>query len=222
MDVRGVRKDFRRGRSSELFTAVDTVDLRLTGGELTLIRGRSGSGKSTLALMLGGMLQPTSGTVSVEGEDLYALDDAARSRLRNERIAMLPQGNVALRSLTVLENVLLPSVIHAAEAGEAVTSRARELIEALGLSALADSFPNELSGGELRRMGLARALVMGPDVVIADEPTAGLDQANAVAALTLLRECADAGAAVCVVAHEDDALSFADLVLTMDGGVLGR
>lgn len=220
LEAKGVRKDFPRVRGGAMFSAVEPVDLRLNPGELLVIRGRSGSGKSTLLSMMAGILAPTEGAVLIDGEDLYALPDAVASALRNERIGVIPQGHTALRSLSVLENVLLPSIIRARVEQEGVRERAEALLEGVDLAPLADARPDELSGGELRRMAVARALVMRPETVLADEPTAGLDVGNAQTALRMLRRVADEGAAVLVVTHEDEAVHFADRVMVMESGVL--
>ena len=219
IEATSLTKDFPRGRQgTRLFTAVHPLDIALEEGQLTVVTGHSGSGKSTLLSMLAGMLPPTAGTVSVGGEDLYAMRDEERSRLRNERIGLVPQGHTALRALTVLDNVLLPSILYTKD--EAPADRARELLVAVGLGDLTDAAPTELSGGELRRMAIARALLMDPAVVVADEPTAGLDSANATAVLTLLRDAADRGAAVLVVSHEAEAQRFADRSYVMEDGHL--
>ena len=219
IEATSLTKEFPRARKgTRLFTAVHPVDLALEEGQLTVVTGHSGSGKSTLLTMLAGMLTPTAGTVSLGGQDLYAMGDEERSRLRNERIGLIPQGHTALRSLTVLENVLLPSVLYAG--GEHSTKRAEELLASVGLSDLADARPNELSGGELRRVAVARALLMRPSVVLADEPTAGLDAQNAADVLRLLREAADGGAGVLIVTHESEARRYADRTFAMDAGRL--
>lgn len=219
LEATGLSKEFARARGGKrVFTAVHPMDFGLDERQLTVISGHSGSGKSTLLTMLAGILTPTAGHVRVEGTDLYSLRDEERSRLRNARIGLVPQGNTALRALTVLDNVLLPSILYATD--EAPAGRARELLDAVGLTDLADAKPTELSGGELRRMAIARALLMEPSIVLADEPTAGLDSANATAVLTLLRDAANAGAAVLVVSHEADARHFADRGYTMEDGHL--
>ena len=219
IEATGVSKEFARARGGKrVFTAVHPLDFGLDERQLTVISGHSGSGKSTLLTMLAGILTPTAGHVRVEGTDLYSLRDEERSRLRNARIGLVPQGNTALRALSVLDNVLLPSILYATD--EAPAGRARELLDAVGLTDLADAKPTELSGGELRRMAIARALLMEPSIVLADEPTAGLDSANATAVLTLLRDAANAGAAVLVVSHEADARHFADRGYTMEDGHL--
>lgn len=219
LEATGLSKEFARARGGKrVFTAVHPLDIGLDERQLTVISGHSGSGKSTLLTMLAGILTPTAGHVRVEGTDLYSLRDEERSRLRNARIGLVPQGNTALRALSVLDNVLLPSILYATD--EAPAGRARELLDAVGLTDLADAKPTELSGGELRRMAIARALLMEPSIVLADEPTAGLDSANATAVLTLLRDAANAGAAVLVVSHEAEARHFADRSYTMEDGHL--
>ena len=166
--------------------------------------------------MLAGLLTPTAGQVLLDGLDLYTLDDGALSRLRNEKIGLVPQSNTALKSLTVLENVLLPAVLYSREAPP--VDRARELLTLVGLGDLADERPDALSGGELRRMAIARALLLRPGVLLADEPTAGLDAENTRAVLSLLRQAADGGAAVLLVTHEPEAAAYADRVLVMEAG----
>ena len=219
IEATGLTKEFARARGGKrLFTAVHPLDIGLEERQLTLVSGHSGSGKSTLANMLAGILTPTAGHVRLDGTDLYSLRDEELSRLRNERIGLIPQGHTALRALTVLDNVLLPSILYAK--AEAPADRARELLAAVGLDDLADAAPTELSGGELRRMAIARALLMDPAIVLADEPTAGLDNANATAVLTLLRDAADRGAAVLVVSHEAEAQRFADRSYVMEDGHL--
>lgn len=219
IEATGLTKEFARARGGKrLFTAVHPLDIGLEEGQLTVVSGHSGSGKSTLVNMLAGILTPTAGHVRLDGSDLYLLRDEELSRLRNERIGLVPQGHTALRALTVLDNVLLPSILYSQD--EAPAERARELLAAVGLEGLADAVPTELSGGELRRMAIARALLLNPAIVIADEPTAGLDHANATTVLTLLRDAADQGAAVLVVSHEAEAQRFADRSYAMEDGHL--
>ena len=219
IEATGLTKEFARARGGKrLFTAVHPLDIGLEKRQLTVVSGHSGSGKSTLANMLAGILTPTAGHVRLDGTDLYSLRDEELSRLRNERIGLVPQGHTALRALTVLDNVLLPSILYTKD--EAPADRARELLVAVGLGDLTDAAPTELSGGELRRMAIARALLMDPAIVVADEPTAGLDSANATAVLTLLRDAADRGTAVLVVSHEAEAQRFADRSYVMEDGHL--
>ncbi|MDO4890972.1 MAG: ABC transporter ATP-binding protein [Coriobacteriaceae bacterium] len=218
--ARGVtKKFFRKGReSAQWFDAVSKADLQIAPGEFCVLMGRSGSGKSTLLNMAGGLLEPSEGAVLLQGDDLYALPDGERSRMRNERIGVVPQGQTPLHSLTVVQNVTLPYLMYRSDDG--VEARALELLDSLGVRQLADAYPRELSGGEMRRMAIARALVCDPVVVLADEPTSDLDDENTQVVLQKLRDVADGGAAVLVATHDQAALSFADRVLRMDAGVL--
>ena len=217
--AKDVKKDFpRASKSSNYFTAVQALDFELKSGKMIEITGRSGSGKSTLLNILAGMLTPTAGKVLLDDTDLYALDEKSLSRLRNEKIGLIPQGHTALQSLTVLENVILPAILYKKETPP--EDRAKELLEQVGIINLANAKPNELSGGELRRMAIARAMLLHPGILLADEPTAGLDNENTLAVLSLLRKATDDGAAVLLVTHENEAAQFADQVYTMDGGKL--
>lgn len=213
--AQGVRKQyFRKGRdSARYFDAVPAMDLTLFSGELLEVVGRSGSGKTTLLSMLAGLLTPSEGTVLVDGQDLYALDDTARSKLRNKRFGVIPQGHTPLADLTVLQNVCLPYVLY--HSADDVEQRAIELLAGLGIDGLSECYPNELSGGEMRRMAIARALICQPDVLFADEPTGDLDDQNTDVVLQTLRDAADAGAAVMLVTHEQAAASYADRVVRM-------
>ena len=220
MQAKGLTKQFfRKSRNSaQHFDAVSNVSLDLNAGELVVLMGRSGGGKSTLLNMLAGLLAPTSGQVFIGDTDLYTLDDEQLSRLRNERIGVVPQGQTPLHSLSVVQNVTLPYSMY--RTGERIESRALELLERMDIRALADSYPCELSGGEMRRMAIARALICQPDVLLADEPTSDLDDENTQIVLGLLREAADAGAAVLVATHDREALAFTNRVLRIDAGVL--
>ena len=212
------RRFFRQGEGRNVFYALRDVSLEIAPGTLTEITGRSGSGKSTLLNLLSGLLEPTEGRVLLDGRDLYAMPDGERSRLRNSAFGLVPQGQTGLLSLTVGENVLLPGQMYQMPPGAG--ARAAELLERLGIGHLADAYPGELSGGELRRMAVARALVMGPAVLLADEPTSDLDGGNVKTVLSLLREQADAGLAVLLVTHEREAAAYADRRFVMDGGNL--
>ena len=220
LQAEGIRREFlRESRGTNCFVAVETTDLRLEAGTLTVLTGRSGSGKSTLLNMLAGLLQPSSGRVLLGGEDLYALPDRALSRLRNEKIGVIPQGQTALHGMTVLQNVCLPYTLYGAAPHE---DDARALLSRLDIGALADEMPASLSGGELRRVAIARAMLRKPLLLLADEPTADLDDENTAAVFGILREAAKDGAAVFVVTHERDAADYADRVLRMHAGTVSE
>ena len=211
------RTYFRDGKGTNFFYAVKETDLVVPAGQLTEITGRSGGGKSTLLNMLAGLLQPSSGKVFLDDTDLYALDDEERSKLRNRSFGVIPQGQTGLHSLTVLENVLLPSWMYEEPVSE---EKAMQLLEKVGIADLAKAYPNELSGGEMRRLAIARALILDPGILLADEPTGDLDDENTKAVLQLLRGCADEGKAVLLVTHETAAAAYADKIYRMDGGEL--
>ena len=217
--LKEIKKVFaRQGKTGGTFCALETTTLTLTGGKLIEITGRSGSGKSTLLQIAGGLLRPSEGRVILDDTELYTLEDGALSRLRNRHIGVIPQGHTALRSLTVLENVTLPARLY--DPLTDATERAKELLAMVGIEELADEEPMQLSGGELRRMAIARALMQKPDVLLADEPTGDLDDENTAKILKLLRQFADAGTAVLLVTHEGAAAAYADAVYTMSAGVL--
>ena len=219
LEAQGIRKEFiRQGKGTNRLVAVQDTDLTLGAGELTVLMGRSGSGKSTLLNMLAGLLAPTAGRILLDGEDLYAMEDRALSRLRNARIGVIPQGQTALHSLTVLENVLLPVRMYDPKADAAPEALA--LLESLGIAELQQDKPAALSGGELRRMAIARAVIRRPQIILADEPTGDLDDENTAIVFDFLRESARNGAAVLVVTHEGDAVQYADRIFRMNAGVL--
>ena len=209
------RRYFRKRGEANFFEAVRPVSLTLRGGEMTVLKGRSGSGKTTLLHMLAGLLNPSEGKVFLDDTDLYALEDAELSRVRNEKIGVVPQGRSAVDTLTVYENILLPGMLYG---GTPRTTEAESWMEALDISSLRDVMPAELSGGELRRMAIARTLTADPNVILADEPTGDLDNENTVIVLDALRQAAKAGKAVLVVSHEDDVEAYADEVIRMDAG----
>ena len=235
----------RRGKD---FDAVSHVDLVMDEGDFVAIVGRSGNGKSTLISMIAGLVEPTSGTVRVDGEIVGRMDDRTLSRLRNQTIGFVMQSQTLLSNLTVLDNVVLPATLFDDAAGVAgpaapsdvsggeaadampegavtpdpLNERAMALLERLGVADLAGSYPKELSGGEMRRVSIARALMNGPRLIIADEPTGDLDQESTEVVMNLLRGLADEGTAVLMVTHDSEALGYADYALRMDAGVLSR
>ncbi|MBQ9685643.1 MAG: ABC transporter ATP-binding protein [Oscillospiraceae bacterium] len=211
------KRFFRNSKNTNYFYAVKATDFVLPAGKLTEITGRSGSGKSTFLNILSGLLEPTEGKVLLDGTDLYALADGPRSVLRNRSIGVIPQGQTGLHSLTVLENVKLPYALYGETAAD---ETAMALLEQVGIAELRDAYPNELSGGEMRRLAIARALIRKPGILLADEPTGDLDDANTQTVLRLLRQAADAGTAVLLVTHEREAAAYADCIYHMESGVL--
>lgn len=209
---------FRKMGGANYFFAVKDVSLELRPGEVMLLTGRSGSGKTTLLHMLAGLLTPTEGKVWLDDIDLYCMDDASLSKLRGACIAVIPQGRSAIDTLTVLENVLLPAQLNG-QKGDA--ENALRWLDALGIAHLRDARPAELSGGELRRMAIARALASSAPVILADEPTGDLDDENTALVLDLLHDAAKKdGRAVLLVSHDGEAERIADSLYRMDGGAI--
>ena len=214
------RRYFRSGKDTNFFYAVQQLDFEPEEGSVTVITGRSGSGKTTLINMLCGLLTPSDGSVLLDGRDIYELSDRERSLLRNRSFGIIPQGQTGLQCLTVAENVLLPVSMYG-RTGEK-EDKAKKLLEMLGIDDLRDVYSNELSGGELRRMAVARALINDPEIIIADEPTADLDADTTVLVMELLKERAKDGASVIIVTHDRDVIPYADSVYTMDKGELKK
>ena len=211
------KRYFRKTGQANYFYAVQPLNLTLEPGALTVLMGRSGSGKTTLLHMLGGLLTPTEGKVWLGDTDLYSLKDAALSRLRNGQISVVPQGRSAVDTLTVMENILLPAALYGDGSRDDL---AKHWMEALGIAHLAQARPAELSGGELRRMAIARALTVDPQVILADEPTGDLDDENTALVLHAFRAAADLGKTLLLVTHEADALPYADRAYKMDAGAV--
>lgn len=210
-----VKEYERRGKT---FRAVDDVDIKINKGEFIIITGESGSGKTTLLNLLLGLTKPESGTVLFDGEDISTFDDKRLSEIRNEKIKYIPQGDSLLTSLTVRENILFPYVIGGKE--EPTKERLIELAEKLGITDLLDVYPSELSGGEMRRVTIARAVINKPAVIIADEPTGNLDRDNTSKVMEIFKDISGEGTAVVVVTHQRETLDYASKVFNMSHGRL--
>jgi putative ABC transport system ATP-binding protein len=197
---------------------LDGADFNCRKGEFVLIVGRSGCGKTTLLNIIGGLIRPTSGSVRIAGKDILNISDTACAALRSETIGFVFQFPGLLSTLTALENVMLPSVI----AGKHVNNaeRGRELLMRVGLLQKANSRPSHLSGGELKRTAIARALMNDPAILIADEPTADLDLETEQEVMGLLHEINQEGKTIVMVTHSADFTPFASRVLRMDQGRL--
>ena len=185
VEARDLVKSFALGPTT--LRVIAGVSLTLEAGETAAITGPSGSGKSTLLHILGTLERPTSGELRLGGEDPFALPERALARLRNERIGFVFQDHHLLPQYTVLENVLLPALAFG-RVDAACELRGRELLERVGLAARAAHRPAELSGGERQRAAIARALLLGPRLLLCDEPTGQLDARNAEAIVDLLLE----------------------------------
>jgi putative ABC transport system ATP-binding protein len=216
LEVKELTREFKRGNIR--FAAVKDVNLSLAAYDFLSIIGRSGSGKSTLLNLIAGLLKPTSGSIEIEGRNIMDFDDAELSQYRNSKIGFVPQGQSVLSNLTVLDNVRLPFYLFRRE-GNSV-ERAMTLLEQVGIGHLAHSYPKQLSGGELRRVSIARALVNHPVLLIADEPTGDLDAQTTAEIMKLFRRISEEGTAVLMVTHEPDTIDYGNRIFLMDSGVL--
>lgn len=215
LELIGTSKDYLRGGVP--FAAVDDVSLKMKKGDFLSIIGRSGSGKTTLLNMIAGLLKPDRGEVRFAGKNTVELDDKAVSAMRNACMGYIPQGASLLPNFSVIDNIRLPWYLSGKREDDA-TGRAHYLLGEVGLAHLADAYPAQLSGGEMRRVAIARALINAPDLLIADEPTSDLDVVSIRDVMTLLTRIHQRGTALLLVTHELDTLTSSERVVFMRSG----
>jgi putative ABC transport system ATP-binding protein len=214
--LRDVAKSYAGLRQRQVLRG---VNLEAGRGAFISIMGESGVGKSTLLNLIAGLDMPDSGSIVVDGVDITALDERGRTLLRRERIGFVFQAFHLLPHLTIAQNVRLPLDLAGVDRAEA-ERRAREMLDAVGIAALADDYPRAASGGEAQRAAIARALVHAPALVLADEPTGNLDADNAAQVLEILRGTVkERGATALLVTHSSAAARAADRIyrLTAEG-----
>lgn len=203
-------------------TVLDGLSLEVRAGERVAVVGSSGSGKTTLLNLLGGLDRPTRGEVSIAGESLLDLGEAALGRFRNRHIGFVYQFHHLLAEFTALENAALPLIIRG-QRKKTAEAQASELLAKVGIAPRADHKPGELSGGERQRVAIARALVTDPSLVLMDEPTGNLDQSTAASILALMDELArTTDCAFVVVTHDLSLAAHQDRVMKLDGGRLSE
>jgi len=214
--VEGVAKTFETGPTT--LDVLRGVDLDIMRGEILAIVGPSGVGKSTLLHIMGTLDRPTKGRVTIDGTDVFALPDEAMAAFRNQTVGFVFQFHHLLRELTALENVMMPCLIAGASGQDAARS-AREMLDRVGLADRATHRPGELSGGEEQRVAVARALVNGPSVIMADEPSGNLDRASARDLHDLIWELRQSlGQTFVIVTHNPELYERADRVVTLREG----
>ncbi len=212
----GVTKSFQTG--PERLDVLRGVDLTVSKGEVVAIIGPSGVGKSTLLHIMGALDRPTSGTVRLDGTDVFALNDRERASFRNRTVGFVFQFHHLMRELTALENVMMPLLIAGAQRDEAV-ARASSLLSAVRLDGRLDHRPGELSGGEEQRCAVARALATGPLLVLADEPSGNLDQTSSEELHDLIWGLRDSmGQTFVIVTHNQGLWERADRVIELSDG----
>jgi putative ABC transport system ATP-binding protein len=213
--VQDLRKLYRVGDLQ--VAALRGVDLDVARGEFVAIVGPSGSGKSTLFHILGGLAQPSSGTVTVDGEDLGQLTDSGRTRLRREKVGFVFQRYNLLPTLTAMGNIEIAR--HFAGRKGPLDAGFQDMLKLLKIQHRLNHKPRALSGGEQQRVAIARALVNHPAILLADEPTGNLDTENAVAVLDVLRDLnRRLGQTIMMITHNPEAAAYADRIVRMRDG----
>ena len=213
--TRGLRKTYRLGGQD--IHALDGVDLDVPTGQFVAIVGASGSGKSTLMNMLGGLDQPDSGTVEIDGQDIARMKAKALARFRNEVLGFVFQSFQLLPRRSALGNAALPLSYRRPKVGNA-SARAAAALGRVGLGDRMDNKPTELSGGQQQRVAIARALVGDPKLLLADEPTGALDSQTSKDIMALLVELSAKGLTIVLITHDHEVAAYADRIVTMRDG----
>jgi lipoprotein-releasing system ATP-binding protein len=218
LEARGVQKSFTQGPVT--LQVLQGVTLAVAAGERLAIVGASGSGKTTLLQILGGLDRPTTGQVFVDGQDIHGLSEEARGMLRNRALGFVYQFHHLLPEFSALENVAMPLLVRRTSVAVA-KSKAREILERVGLAERLDHRPYQLSGGERQRAAVARALVTQPKILLADEPTGNLDGGNAESVFELMLELnRERGTSLVVVTHDLRLADRMERVYEITGGIL--
>ncbi len=214
LSTQNVRKIYGTGENE--VRALDGVDLKVEKGEFVAVVGTSGSGKSTLLHMLGGLDRPTSGTVTVDGKDIFSLKDEALTIFRRRKIGFVFQSFNLVPVLNVYENIVLPVQLDGNEPNRKYID---SIIDMLGLSAKLTNLPNNLSGGQQQRVAIARALAAKPAIILADEPTGNLDSRTSQDVLSLLKISSQKLAqTIVMITHNEEIAQLADRIIRIEDG----
>lgn len=206
------------GSGENLVKAVDHVNLQIMQGEYAAIVGKSGSGKSTLLHLLGGLENPTSGEIWIDGQNIENLSEEKLSTLRRRKIGFIFQAFNLIPSLNVWENIVLPIGLDGKKADEDFV---RDILQTLNMEQKANSLPNTLSGGQQQRCAIARAIAAKPSIILADEPTGNLDTKNSDEVISLLKLSAKKyGQTLVVITHNEDIAQMADRTIALEDGKL--
>jgi putative ABC transport system ATP-binding protein len=212
--ARGIGKTVKSGEAD--LVILREIDLAVTRGEAVAVVGASGSGKSTLLAILAGLDTPTNGTVELDGQDLFAMDEDMRAELRGRAVGFVFQSFQLLPSLTALENVMLPLELASDAAAE---TKARDMLVRVGLGERLQHYPKHLSGGEQQRVALARAFVVRPKLLLADEPTGSLDADSGAEVIRLLFEMnREYGTTLVMVTHDESLAARCSRTVRLAGG----
>ena len=214
--IKTVKLNKTYGKGESAVVAVNDIDLTINKGEFTAIVGTSGSGKSTLMHLLGGVDDPTSGKVLIEGEDIFALKDEKRSIFRRRKIGFIFQEYNLIPILTVEENIVMPILL---DGNKVDKNEVEKLLERLGLADRRNHLPSQLSGGQQQRVAIGRAIVNRPTLILADEPTGNLDKRNSEEVINIMFEAVrDRKETLVIVTHEMDIAAMADRIIHLEDG----
>ncbi len=205
----------------QVFKAVDNVSFRVQRGEMVSIIGHSGSGKTTLLSLIGGLTRPAAGSVLIEDRAIWSMSDDELSEFRNKKMNFIYQFSSLVPTLTSLENIMLPTAF--GDHGEDVGTYAKELLSLVGLKEKENSYPSHLSGGQQRRIAIARAFINRPDIVLADEPTGDLDEETEAEIISLFDKMnKEAKTTFVIVTHNKEIASRAGRQLKMANGIVSE
>ena len=216
--VEDLRKVYKTGEVT--FDALKGVSLDISAGDFIAVMGHSGSGKSTLLHLIGGLDQPTDGTIRVNGQTLNSMDETALAKFRRSHIGFIFQFFNLIDNLTVQTNVELPALLVSKKDKTAIRNRSNQLLERLGIIYQANKHPWELSGGQQQRVAIARALINTPTLLLADEPTGNLDSVSGQEVLDIMTEFNEQGQTILMVTHDPLAAARAKNVLFIHDGLL--
>jgi len=218
IEIENLIKTYRTGQ--DVINAVDGVNMNIEAGDFASIMGHSGSGKSTLLSLIGGLTKPDSGKVQVGKADIWSISDDSLSALRNDRIGFIYQFSSLMPTLNVIENILLPAVF-SRKRKEDKLIYAKELLQMFGIADKEKAYPSELSGGQQRRVAIARAFINRPKLILADEPTGDLDEETESEVMRLFQQInKEEGTTLVIVTHSSDIAGLAGKKYRMTNGQL--
>ena len=217
LSFNNVTKNYRLDRDI-IITPVNNVNIQIERGEFIVIIGRSGTGKTTLLNLAAGLVKPSSGRVTIDNQDLGRLNDKQLSLLRSREIGFVFQFPSLLPSLNILDNVSLPAIFTGGKDEKDANSRAAHILDKLGLAEKLNVYPGQLSAGEQKRVVIARSLINGPQLILADEPTSDLDSRTETEVMNIFREINSRGITFLIVTHNLDLVNFATRAFDMQNG----
>lgn len=216
IEINNLTKNYSIDR--QIFKAVDNVSLSVKKGEMVSIIGHSGSGKTTLLSLIGGLTKPDAGQVLIDNIDIWSMNDSDLSIFRNKKISFIYQFASLIPTLSALDNIMLPTAF-GGETGD-IRGRAKELLGLVGLREKSGAYPAHLSGGQQRRIAIARAFINSPEIILADEPTGDLDEETEDEIIRLFQDMSEKETTFLIVTHNKDIASRARRQLSMSNGVL--